>query len=105
MKRLRIIDGQPPVEVEILPGEEDTFAPEPPAPRLVEPLEFLERFTQEERIAIRQAARQSDALEDWLDMLRAAKVVDLDERRTVAGLTALVLAGLLTAARRDEILA
>lgn len=78
-----------------------------PAPEW-DPLTFLERFTQAERIAIRQAAAgvSSEALQlaDWLDMLRAARTVVADDPRTVAGMAALVAAGLLTAGRRDEIL-
>lgn len=76
----------------------------PPNPRIVTPLVFLNRLKPDERIAIRGAARQSAGLEDWLDMLRAAQEVDLDDPRTISGLNAMVNAGLLTAARRDEIL-
>lgn len=79
--------------------------PELRARRTATPLAFLERFTQQERIAVRRAARADDALEDWLDMLRAAQEVDLDDRRTQAGMQALVDARLLTARRRDEVLA
>jgi hypothetical protein len=71
-------------------------------------LTFLERFSQAERIAIRQAASgaSADALElaDWLDMLRVAKNVSAADPRTEAGMAALVAAGLLSAERRDEIL-
>jgi len=42
---------------------------------------------------------------DWLDLLRASMSVVSDDPRTVAGMQALVSAGLLTNARRDEILA
>lgn len=72
------------------------------------PLEFLERFTQSERIAIRQAAAgntpEAMQLADWLDLLRASMSVVSDDARTIAGMQALVDAGLLTAGRRDEIL-
>lgn len=80
--------------------------PGPPEPdRVVTALVFLNRFTPDERFAIRQAARQNEGLEDWLDMLRASQEVDLDDPRTQAGLNAMVNAGLLTPARRDEVLA
>lgn len=73
--------------------------------RTISALAFMERLTPDERIAIRQAARENVGLEDWLDMLRAAQVVDLDDHRTTSGMNAMVNAGLLTAARRDAILA
>lgn len=73
--------------------------PAAPAQRVVTSLAFLERFTPEERIAIRRAARLDEGLEDWLDMLRAAQEVDLDDPRTIAGMHAMVGAGLLSAER------
>jgi hypothetical protein len=89
----------------VLPPEPVPVAPEmPPQRRVVSALVFLDRLTQAERIAIRRAARANEKLEDWLDMLRAAQEVDLDDPRTTGGMAAIVDAGLLTAARRDEIL-
>jgi hypothetical protein len=69
-------------------------------------LAFMERFTPAERLVIRSAARApgGEALEDWLDLLRAAQIVDLRDARTVAGLAALVQAGLISDARREQIL-
>lgn len=79
-----------------------------PDPARWTPLEFLERFTQAERIAIRAAAAgaSTEALQlaDWLDLLRASTEVVADDPRTVAGMAALVAAGLLSEARRAEIL-
>ena len=80
----------------------------PPAPRrVVTALGFMERLTQAERIAIRAVARApgGEAIEDWLDMLRAAQEVDLADPRTVAGVAAIVAAGLLTNARAAALLA
>jgi len=68
------------------------------------PLEFIERFAEAEQLAIKAASRTNDALDLWFDKLRAAQVVVADDPRTVAGMKALVDAGLITAARRDEIL-
>ena len=77
-----------------------------PAPvRTITPLAFMERLTRAERAAIRRAARADDALEDWLDLLRAAQAVDLDDPRTVAGVDAMVAAGLLAPRRREWLLA
>ncbi len=83
----------------------DAAAPEP---MRWTPLEFLERFTQAERIAIRAASAGTSPealqLADWLDLLRASTEVIADDPRVVAGMTALVAAGLLADARRTEIL-
>jgi hypothetical protein len=76
----------------------------PPDRRVVPALAFLESLTPDERIAIRAAARENAGLEDWLDMLRAAQEVDLDDTRTISGLNAMVNAGLLTRRRADTIL-
>jgi hypothetical protein len=82
--------------------------PDPPVfqrnTRVVTALEFLNRLTPDERTTIRRAARASEGLEDWLDMLRAAQEVNLDDPRTISGLNAMVNAGLLSPKRRDEIL-
>lgn len=91
------------VGVEIEPYEPPAPPPPPPV-RVISALSFLERLTPDERIRIRRAAKVSEGLEDWLDMLRAAQEVDLDDPRTVSGLNAMVNAGLLSPKRRDEIL-
>lgn len=98
------------VEVPLTDAELAAIAAMPPEParrRVVTPLAFMERLTQSERIAIRTAARAAggEALDDWLDMLRAAQDVDLDDPRTVAGVAAVVAAGLLTAERGAALLA
>jgi hypothetical protein len=92
-----------------LPGNAIAAYVEPPAPApRWTPLEFLERFTQAERIAIRAASvgTSPEALQlaDWLDLLRASTEVIADDPRTLAGTQALVDAGLLTPARRAAIL-
>lgn len=79
--------------------------PEPPPPRALSPLEFMERLTKAERIAIRRASRQNDDLADWLDMLLGAREVNVTDPRTVAGVQALVQAGLLTPERAAALLA
>jgi len=83
----------------------DKTAGERTAETIWSTLEFMQRFTKQERGAIRAAARQSDDVEDWLDLLRAAQDVRPADPRTIDGMAALVAAGLLTAQRRDEILA
>jgi hypothetical protein len=71
----------------------------------VTPLAFLQRFTTEERVAIRTAAKSSAALEDYLKMLDAATEVNLTHTVTVAGVQALEAGGLIAAGRGAEILA
>lgn len=77
----------------------------PNANRAVSALKFLERFTKAERIALRRAARINDNLGDWLEMLRAAQEVDLDDPRTVSGIQVFADAGLIDPSRVQEILA
>lgn len=68
-------------------------------------LEFLNRFTAEERIGIRAAAQASPAIADYLAMLDAAQDVSLIDPRTIGGAQALEAAGLIGAGRAAEILA
>ncbi len=73
--------------------------------RYITPFEFLARFTQPEFQAISAAALQSPDLYGWVTRAVAAQEIDLAHQDTVAGMENLVLAGLITSARRDEILA
>jgi hypothetical protein len=68
-------------------------------------LQFLQRFTAAERVAIRQAAKAVPALEDYMAMLDAAQHIEIDRPDTIAGVNALAAAGLLTEQRAAEILA
>jgi hypothetical protein len=68
-------------------------------------LEFLDKFTAEERIGIRTAAQSSPAIADYLDMLDAAQDVDLTDMRTIGGANALEATGLIAAGRAAQILA
>lgn len=78
--------------------------PAAPKPKEITALAFMDRFTPDERAAIRAAARNSDALADWIDRFRAARTIGLEDARTIAGLDAVVSAGLLTAERKAAIL-
>lgn len=80
------------------------FVPAPPARRIIPPLEFLQRFTVAERTAIRAAAGSHADLADWIDQARFAREIELDAVTTIAGLDALVAAGLLTPARKAAVL-
>ena len=79
------------------------------AVREVSGVAYLRRFTQEERIAFREAASQSAVLDDYLKLLDATiqqgGIVDLDDEDTVAAVNLLEQAGLIAAGRAAEILA
>lgn len=67
-------------------------------------LEFLEKFTESEQLAVVEATISSVSVKLWYDKMLAASFVDLNDPRTESGLAALVTAGLITEARKDEIL-
>ena len=78
--------------------------PLPPAPpKQFTSLEFLDLFTEDEQLAFATAAMQSAQVKLWYDRTLAASFITLADSRTEAGLQALVGAGLLTQARKDEI--
>jgi len=66
--------------------------------------QFLLRFTAAERAAFRAAALTDANVADFQQLAQAAQEVVSDDPMTVAGMDYLVSSGLLTAARRDEIL-
>ena len=67
-------------------------------------LEFLDRFTETEQLAVVSATLANAQVKLWYDKLLAASFVDLADPRVEAGLAFLVLAGLITSERKDEIL-
>jgi hypothetical protein len=67
--------------------------------------EFLERFTAEERVAIRTAAQNSMAVQDYLELVNVSDAIDLTYATTVAGVQALEAAGLIALGRAAEVLA
>lgn len=96
--------------VEMTPEEEQEFLdtlPGPPPPQTVfTTLEFLNRLTAQERADVRTHAGNNPASDvaDWIERVRAATEIDIEDARTAAGLQTVVDAGLLTSDRRDEIL-
>lgn len=68
------------------------------------PLQFIERFTDAEQLAIVTAAQSTPALRLWYDKAMAADEIVSDDPRTIAGVQALVDAGLISAQRKTEIL-
>lgn len=76
-----------------------------PVPRTVTKLEYLRRFTGEERVAIRAVAKTNPVLEDYLAMLEIAQDINLDDPDTIGAVTMLEGAGLIAQGRAAEILA
>lgn len=67
-------------------------------------LQFLRRFTQDERIAIREAAKLNAVMEDYLRMLDLAEDVFLDDPDTINAVTMMEQVGLIGFNRASEIL-
>lgn len=67
-------------------------------------LAYLRRFTQDERIAIRTAAKDVPQLDDYLQLLELAEEVRSDDPDIAAALAMLEGAGLIGAGRAQEIL-
>lgn len=68
-------------------------------------LEFLERFTEAEQLAVVTATMSNPHVKLWYDKLLAAEFVSLDDPRTEAGIDALIAEALIDPARKSEILA
>lgn len=79
--------------------------PAPVALRVLSKLDYLKRFTQAERIAIRTLGQTNDTVNDYIELMNAAVVVRLDDPDTVGGVNALESAGALAVGRAAEILA
>ena len=76
---------------------------EAPIQRTLTKRAYLGRFTAEERVAIRTAAKQSVALEDYLELLALSEDINLDDPDLIAGLAMLEGAGLIAPGRAAEI--
>lgn len=81
--------------------------PEPvvPVQRTTTKLEYLRRFTTEERVAIRSAAASNPVLDDYLKLMELAQEINLDDPDTVAAVAMLEQAGLIASGRAAEVLA
>lgn len=116
--RYEILDGQTVINTIVADAEfmaanypqgnyREVVAPELPLvaqDRHLAPASFKRRLTQPERIGIRQAAKVSDEVYDFMDLLDTSKFIDLDDPLTQYGLQQLEAAGLLAAGRAAEIL-
>lgn len=77
---------------------------DPPEPRLVYALEFLDRFSEATQLRVVAAGLQNPAIRLWYDRLLANGSVDLHNPRLLAGLNAMRDAGLLTQEEIDAAL-
>ena len=75
-----------------------------PVPRTITKLEYLRRFTTDERVAIRAAASANAVLDDYLKLMELAQEINLDDPDTIAAVQMLEQAGLIAAGRAQEIL-
>ena len=66
--------------------------------------EFLTRFTQQERSALRTASETDDLVADFSQLLTAAQEVISDDPVTVQAMDYLVYAGYITNDRKNQIL-
>lgn len=64
----------------------------------------MDRFTEAEQLAIVTATMSVPQVKLWYDRMLCAEEIVYKDARTLAGLQALVAAGLITQARMDEIL-
>lgn len=82
---------------------------DPIAERNISGVQYLRRFTQAERIAIRAAASQSPELDGYLKLLditiAQGGAIDLNDPDTIAAVGLLEAVGLLAAGRAAEVLA
>lgn len=84
-----------------------TYAPEP-VPEVVDmritKLAFKQRFTQDERIAIRAASESIPQVYDFQDLVNSATFIDLSRPDTIASVNAIERLGLIEAGRASIIL-
>ncbi|MGB4064260.1 MAG: hypothetical protein WBK19_10585 [Azonexus sp.] len=76
----------------------------PAIPHSVSSLQFMDRFTEVEQLAIVTATMSVAQVKLWYDRMLCAEEIVYKDARTLAGLQALVAAGLITQARMDEVL-
>lgn len=72
------------------------------APGLLSKLDFLNRFTLEERLAIR--ASTDTIVFDIMKLLEAADFIDVTNQSTIQGVQYLAIAGLIATTRISEVL-
>lgn len=66
--------------------------------------QFLQRFTAAERATMRSLAQTDNDVADFLQLLQAAQEVVSSDPMTISGMDYAVVVGIVTEARRNEIL-
>ena len=88
----------------VLAPDEQAAAPAPLPLFVWTPAGFLKRFSQDERIAVRELARADSRIEDFVHLLDRAEEVRSDDPDTLGGLARLTELGVLAEGRMAEIL-
>lgn len=83
--------------------DEYPYPPAPPPSEVMTHLQFLRRFTPEERVSLRTAAQSDPILDDAMFLFQSAQEIDLYDEDTQNFLNYLVAQGLLTTERKDEV--
>ena len=86
-------------------GGQTFSAPTPISVRILTKIDYTNRFTQAERIAIRTAAATNAVVNDYVELLRDSVTVNLDDTNVINALASLTSAGLLAVGRSTVITA
>jgi len=84
---------------------QEDLPPPPPEIRRVSRIAFLQRLDGSTRRAIRAAAKTDAVIEDFLDLVYATDLIELDHPDTLAGVAYLVMCELLSEAEAEALLA
>lgn len=72
---------------------------------IISKVDYMNRYTDAELAGIFTISKTNIAVEVWLKKFDAARDIDLNDPRTIAGVQAIEASGLLAAGRAAEILA
>ncbi len=92
-------------EVERLTAELDAIRNPPVNPRMIHPLDFMNRLPLEVQVAIVAAGDSSPTARLWFLRLSASSLVDLDAVETQGAVASLVAAKIITQEQADTLLA
>lgn len=76
----------------------------PPPKTQFTSLEFLDRFSEAEQLAVVTATMTNPVIKLWYDRLLAASFIDLVDPRTEEGIDALIAADLIATERKQQLL-
>ena len=76
--------------------------PLPPLPPIITKLAMITRFTDAEYVGVLAAAKTDVEVQGWLDRFYAANIINLEDPRTVDGISLLVNKNLLQGPVDDE---